>query len=176
MLAEPDVLCDFSGSKWGIACKLLYSLDRDHQIDRIVEGAKQIEACGADIGMVAVNVTNLISHDRYFGPMPGNPGRFFSFKEPKRAIEMLASDLQAIIDGLNHPKLMRRLSQGKQGELRVKTRAVIFFVQTAALVRGILTPLAIANWYRFREIIVGEEFFLPAFDDAAQTVVTHRIN
>jgi len=165
---NPDIRCLFSKIVWGIECKILYTYDQDNQIERIVEGGKQIEDSEVEFGIVAINATNLINHDRFFGPMPGHPGSYLNFPDPQNPMEMLRSLLDRIVKGVDGPKIVRRLTMDKEGEQRIKTRAVMFFAQTVASIRKAPTILSMVDWYNFRPLTVGEEDFLSSFKHACQ--------
>ena len=109
--AEPDVRCNHEGTRWGSACKILYTTIRDNQIDRIIDGAKQLESSTADLGCVVVNVSNSINHQRYFGPMLGNPAEFGSFRTAEIPLELLKEDLAGIVENLDRRSLVTRLTQ-----------------------------------------------------------------
>ena len=62
--ANPDVLGDFHGRRWAIACKAMHSRSAKSFRDRVVEGVAQIEASAADRGIVLVNMKNTVDHDK----------------------------------------------------------------------------------------------------------------
>jgi hypothetical protein len=174
-LDEPDILFTYNCNRWGLACKILHTTDSQHQINRIVEGAKQIESSSAEIGIVVVNVTNQIDHDLFFGPMPGctTSGTFKSFREPQRPVSLLQKQIQRFVFNIDKKQLDRRLIEDKHRNLRIKTRGVLFFAQTVASVCGVPSLLSMATWYFFRNIEVGQEDFLKRFNHSAQTASTY---
>jgi hypothetical protein len=176
-LDEPDIICIFNRNRWGLACKILYTDDSQHQIDRIVEGAKQIESSSADIGIVVVNITNQINHDLFFGPMLGcnTSGTFKSFREPQLPISLLKKQIQKFMLNIDKKQLNRRLIEDKHSNPRLKTRGVLFFAQTVASVCGVPSLLSMATWYFFRDIEVGQKDFLIRFNHSAQTALTYTL-
>jgi hypothetical protein len=176
VLDEPDVRCQFQNARWGLACKVLYSPDSDRQIDRIVEGAKQIERAPCDLGIVAVNATNLICHNNFIREIPDQPGTFYGFRHPQHAIGLLRVELGALTAAVAKRKTVERLGADKAGEPRWKTRAVVFFAQTVALVGRAPVILSMVNWYMFRAVHGNELSFLYGFNDAGQTAATHTVS
>lgn len=174
-LREPDVRCEFRDVDWGIACKNLYSRSASHQINRIVEGAKQVEGSGSELGVVAVNATSLIDRNRFLGPMPGRSGEFFSFTDEEVPISLLVQLLQHIVSLVDRISLIRRLTRTVEGADRLKTRAVVFFAQAVTSVRGAPMILTALNHLAFRTLTVGEEEFLNRLNHAAQTVMIHTV-
>jgi len=169
---EPDVLCNYEGTKWGSACKILYTSKRDNQIDRIVGGAKQLELSAANLGCVVVNVSNLINHQKYFGPMPGNSSEFGSFRSPEIPQGLLKEDLTGIVENLDKRSLITRLTTDLQtGEDRIKTRGVIFFAQTVCGVRAVPMLMTQCDWYVFRRIAGVESSYFNILNHFGQTTL-----
>jgi hypothetical protein len=171
---EPDVACTYNGARWGIACKVLYSNDSDHHIDRIVEGAKQIERAACDFGVVIVNVTNLVRHDLFVPDV--TPDTVLSIRDPKLAISALEGELRRITAGINREKTFRRVTEDKQGNARMKTREILVFAQTVAAVRRVLTVMSMVHALEFRAVSVGSDVFIDRLNHAIQTTVTHVVN
>lgn len=63
---NPDVLCEFGGESWGLACKTLNSTHPQTLLDTIEKGARQIAAAGVDHGFVVVNPVTIVPHDEFF--------------------------------------------------------------------------------------------------------------
>ena len=173
---EPDIACEFGGTRWGLACKVLYSRDADHHIDRLVEGAKQIEKAPCDLGIVVANVTNLIRHDRFMPESKRQSGVYGGLRDPEIAKEMLESALLALADGVNREKTFRRLTQDKAGAPRWKTRDIVLFGQTVVIVQGVATPLSMLYAPQFRFVSGDEQRFLERLNDAVQTATTHVVD
>jgi hypothetical protein len=57
---NPDILTEFRGRKWGIACKVLHSPNPLGYRNHLMRGAKQIEASVAETGIVAIGLKNLL--------------------------------------------------------------------------------------------------------------------
>jgi hypothetical protein len=60
---KPDVIGEFKGKKWGVACKVSHSESPLTFLERVREGIDQIEKSDAEHGIVIVNLKNLIPHD-----------------------------------------------------------------------------------------------------------------
>jgi hypothetical protein len=174
--AEPDVRCDYEGTKWGSACKILYTTNRDKQIGRIVGGAKQLGLSTAELGCVVVNVSNSINHQRYFGRMPGNPTEFGSFRSAEIPLELLKEDLAGIVENLDRRSLVTRLTEDLQtGEDRIKTRGVIFLAQTVCGVRAVPMLITRCDWYVFRRIAGVESSYFALLNHFVQTTLPEVI-
>lgn len=165
-LDEPDVRCRIGQSRWGLAAKVLYSSDPARHVQRIVEGAKQIENADVDLGLVALNASTLVPHDKFFRPLPG--GRVTFFEDPAVPVRMLAEFASAFINEIVRRRVVERLTQDRHGVARVKTRGVLLFLQTLTNLRGVFAPLTVAHFFRFREIDCGEQQFCLRFNRAAQ--------
>lgn len=134
VFAEPDIRCSYSGTSWGLACKVLYSPNRDAQIDRIVEGVKQIEGADTEMGAILVNVTNQVDHATFRRSLR----EAGVFRDPPSALTHLENAIHRFGMSLNTPTLRRRLNFEKSGKPRVKTTSVILYAQAMAVVgRGL---------------------------------------
>jgi len=60
---NPDVIGEYKGKRWGVACKVSHSENPLTFFDRVREGVDQIEKANVDHGIVIVNLKNLIPHD-----------------------------------------------------------------------------------------------------------------
>jgi hypothetical protein len=74
---NPDILCDFEGERWGIACKVLYTADSRRYRDVIRNGARQIERSDASRGFVCISLRNILDQrlllPRVGGQLQGMP-------------------------------------------------------------------------------------------------------
>jgi hypothetical protein len=62
--ANPDVITNFRGERWAIACKVMHSSLTKSLLDRVREGIKQINRCDkAENGLIAVSLKNVVAHD-----------------------------------------------------------------------------------------------------------------
>jgi hypothetical protein len=59
---NPDLLFDFEETRWGIACKALYTSKPERYRDSVIKGASQIERSEAQRGVVCVSLRNLLNH------------------------------------------------------------------------------------------------------------------
>jgi hypothetical protein len=60
---NPDVLGEYSGKRWAIACKAMHSRSAKTFAERVSEGVEQIERSPAVRGIVLVNMKNTIDHN-----------------------------------------------------------------------------------------------------------------
>lgn len=165
-LEEPDVRCRFENARWGLAAKLLYSTNRQQHIKRIVEGAKQIEDADVDLGLVVVNGSNLLNHDEFFSEL--RPTITTSFDDPRVPTALLTDAAKGFFARIDSGSLLRRLTQDGNGEARLKTRGILFFLQAVTRVKGAATIMTVCHFFKFRELLVGEETFWKKFHAAAQ--------
>ncbi|MBP6627865.1 MAG: hypothetical protein KA297_00450 [Kofleriaceae bacterium] len=68
---NPDLLFNFAGRSWGIACKRLYSTRPAAFRDTVTKAISQIERSPAEVGLVFVSLVNVMQHD-LFWPMEGD--------------------------------------------------------------------------------------------------------
>lgn len=60
---NPDIMFEFNGELWAIACKSLHSKSELTLFDRIEEGVEQINRSKANKGIVIVNFKNIIDYN-----------------------------------------------------------------------------------------------------------------
>jgi hypothetical protein len=63
---NPDVLFDYMGEKWGVACKVPNGQSAKTLFDNIKRAVEQIECCPATKGIVAISLKNVFDHDSLF--------------------------------------------------------------------------------------------------------------
>jgi hypothetical protein len=56
---NPDILLEYAGSKWGIACKAMHTENIKTLFERIEDGTRQINNSEAEKGIVIVNMKNV---------------------------------------------------------------------------------------------------------------------
>ena len=61
---NPDIMFDFQGERWAIACKALHSNNEKTLYDTIKKGTEQIKVSSADKGIVVVNFKNIIDRNK----------------------------------------------------------------------------------------------------------------
>jgi hypothetical protein len=89
---NPDLLFDFQGTRWGIACKALYTSKPERYRDSVIKGASQIEKSEAQRGVVCVSLRNLLNHSLFL-PRRGE----FLVGMPKDAARSLLGDEESRI-------------------------------------------------------------------------------
>lgn len=102
---NPDILTTLDGKRWGFACKTIHSLHPESLIANLKKGASQILRSKADIGVVTVNVKNVIKHSRYWYRMPGadtsdGAHAWSVFLDPQVPYDMLVHETQGIWNDL----------------------------------------------------------------------------
>lgn len=99
---NPDVLATIRGRRWGIACKVLHSLNPESVIQNIDKGIDQIEASEAEVGFVVLNLKNVIDHTRYWTILnldeweAGAEPVFSAFPDSMVPVEMLEVEVSNI--------------------------------------------------------------------------------
>lgn len=89
---NPDVILSYEGKKWTLAVKTLASKRNGQTIfDNIRGAAEQIDASGADVGMVVINAKNVIDHKRFWNGSP-------PFTGVDAATEALRGELRGLAD------------------------------------------------------------------------------
>lgn len=66
---EPDLICRYADSSWGLACKVAYGTPAQ-TAKGIRKGMRQIEGSAADLGIVVVQLTNRFPHDKMYDVDP----------------------------------------------------------------------------------------------------------
>lgn len=133
--AEPDVVGDYKGERFGVACKLVYTQKLNQQVNVIMNGVKQLEDSDCESGVVMVNVTALLQHDRIM-PAPtrrtedGDPiydgsTRGSVMTEIVRQLNVIASPLR------ESGELRSRIAFDRNTRrARTKAKAIFLFAQT----------------------------------------------
>jgi len=99
---NPDILADINGRRWGIACKVLHSTHPEGFIQHLEKGISQIERSSAEVGVVFLNLKNVIEHDRYWpilappDPASGGGATYGSFADPNAPFIMLNQEIRVI--------------------------------------------------------------------------------
>ncbi len=80
---NPDIMGDYAGHRWAIACKAMHTRNPKTFAERVAEGVEQIEHSAAQRGFVIVNMKNTVDH-RQFWPAVRDPesGDFIYFAFP----------------------------------------------------------------------------------------------
>lgn len=106
---NPDVLFTARGRRWGIACKVLHGRHPQGFVEHLTKGLDQIDASGAEVGVVAFNLKNVLMHDLVWplAPLDGvagaplTTGVWVSPEAPFRILltqmEHLAADLASYL-------------------------------------------------------------------------------
>jgi hypothetical protein len=158
LLDPPDVVFSMDGVRWSIACKMLRSASGRRQMDRVIEGAEQVEHHpDADRGVVLLNVTDALHHAPWSDPMP-----------LPASIEMFEAAMNEAVIGLDRRDLFGRFAR------RPKARSFMLFGQTMLNTGDTAMLTSIASWPRGVPQIgpdQGEVALIRALNDAAITLM-----
>jgi hypothetical protein len=90
---NPDVVVEFGGQRWGIACKVPTSANPESLAQNLDKAVSQVVEAGVHAGVVMFNLKNVIPPESYWKADPEDPTarRFVLVREPaelpKRAIK-----------------------------------------------------------------------------------------
>jgi hypothetical protein len=93
--ANPDLLATIDGTKWGIACKTIYSADARKYVDNVAHAVRQLCNAECDQGLVFLNLRNLIRHDQILRQL--DRSNFEVFEDESGVIERLDGEYRRII-------------------------------------------------------------------------------
>jgi hypothetical protein len=82
---NPDIMFEFNGIRWSIACKGLYALKPERYRDSVIKGAEQIQRSSAERGVVSVSLRNFINQKLF---VPRERGTFVVL-DPRHARELM---------------------------------------------------------------------------------------
>ncbi|MGE0711703.1 MAG: hypothetical protein AB7N76_26650 [Planctomycetota bacterium] len=175
---EPDIVMQYRGGTFGVACKVLHSDKPEKHIHRIVEGAKQLEGSACETGLVLVNVSALLDHGAFFqvaGADPDGVTRYLGLSSPDH-IEELKRQIDRIADAFTTKSMLERVTfDRKTGLPRNKTLAIGVVAQTVAGLHGAVPAVfTVVKPIRCRRIETVEEDFLTRLNHGAQTAFTYR--
>ncbi len=154
-MAEPDVVCEFQGKRVGLAAKVFYGSNDGQLLDKIQEGARQIQNQNVDQGFVVVNMVEQFPHERLF-----NVIREAGIAEAKVIFELVSGWVDAFL--VAHPvpfweQHLRGMS---------KLMSVMMFVPTILPLAGMPMPLP---YYRIHTFgLIGREDEALLFEQALQ--------
>lgn len=169
VLAEPDVLLRYHNYSVGLACKMIYTTNINNVANRIIEGAKQIESCHCDFGIVIANLSPTISHADFMFEKPGSPGIYWGFNNGEKAVDALGEKVNKFVLSMKRQPLIRRLSNDSVGNFRTRTRGIIYFAQTVVRIDGIPSLISYGLKDQFRNILSIESQFMDAYIQSAGT-------
>ncbi len=99
---NPDVLVTVSGRRWGIACKVIHTLQPESFIQNLDKGLAQIDASSAEVGVVIFNLKNVLRHEEYWtitNPerwTKGDAPQFGAFIDPDVPFQRLVRETQQV--------------------------------------------------------------------------------
>jgi hypothetical protein len=174
MMGNPDVTATFDRTKWGIECKVFYSKDRDTQAKAIIKGSNQVEESDVDLGIVVINVTPLIQHERYSVV----EGRQVSpsFPDPRVPDTMLRNEMENIVNELPWKKIEFHFARSSStGRTLHKTRSVLFTGQCTAIVTQIPTVISWPLHRKICQVHGPEEDFVDRFTREAAAIMRRPV-
>lgn len=174
---HPDIRCTFNSVDLGLACKVLYTKQSDKQINRIIEGAKQIEKSSAEYGSVLVYISNLIDRSYYLPKYPRKHGEFTSFKNANTVMQHLRNEASSIVNNINQKNLAERIRYDANLKTeRLKTRAVFFIAQIPTIAELNPTLLTSPHMIRVRNILSFEMDFVDKFNEVGLFLQSYSIS
>lgn len=133
---NPDVMGDFRGRRWAIACKALHTDHPKTFLDRVEEGVKQIEFSNAERGIVALNMKNTFSHDEVWPAAKLNGNYYYRcFKNINEAQASLSALSDKLFAGVI--ELVGRESAVYEHLFNGKKQAVPYIMLVYSTVVGI---------------------------------------
>lgn len=120
--------------EWALAIKTISSKQGQTIFERIKEGAKQIERCSAEKGMVVINTKNALDHDALWST---------EFSNEESALGALAKQLGSLVESANENRPQAEWDDLFKGKT---VRPVLFLGQTVVCLptsAGQKTPTAL---------------------------------
>lgn len=165
--AEPDITCEFEGTRWGIACKTFHSANPRTHLARLIEGAMQLEKADVQHGIVAVNLANLVPQALLLRMR--TDWDFSHGRDP--VLDMVSDFGRRIVNKIPEDELVRGLSLGTSRP-RDRTRAVQAFYPALIPVHGRAMLACATVLHEFRRVQHPMEVrFARAFNDALERAV-----
>lgn len=98
---NPDVLATLCSEQWGIACKVVHSLHPEAFIKNLKKGIDQIEASPASVGVVLINLKNVLDYENLWPIVTplggaGEPAEYAAFDSPEEPYNRLLLQMQHI--------------------------------------------------------------------------------
>jgi hypothetical protein len=102
---NPDILTTLDGRRWGFACKTIHSLHPEALVGNLKKGVDQILRSPAEIGVVTVNLKNVLNHSKYWYRMPeadspDGAHAWSVFPNAQVPYDLLVGEIRAIWDDL----------------------------------------------------------------------------
>lgn len=90
---NPNVVVEYEGKRWGLACKVPTSASRESLVQNLQRAAEQVVASGVDAGFPMFNLKNVIPPESYWRTDPEDP--------TERGFLVLAQPTQLLTKALN---------------------------------------------------------------------------
>jgi len=128
----PDLLCDFEGVRWGVACKVAYGSPNESACD-ITRGAMQLESSPCHVGVVVMRISDVFPHHQVPG-FDAERRMILSAPTPQHAFDLA----DRLADEVVGPIVAALGSQGAERLMKKhpKLQAVVFVGHTLAHVHG----------------------------------------
>jgi len=102
---NPDVLTTLPARRWGFACKTIHSLHPEALFGNLEKGVEQILRSDAEVGVVVVNLKNVLRHGRYWhrvpeADTPDGAHAWSVFPNPQEPYDLLVSEINGIWNDL----------------------------------------------------------------------------
>jgi hypothetical protein len=132
---NPDVIFDYDGKKWAIACKTIHTQSGEGLLALIDSAIEQIENSKAETGFVCLNFKNQIRHEDYWSPGPDgliSAQRVFASRDEfgHALLGEIREDFQRRLSGIESEAISAKFDGKKARPL------ALTFAQTAGVVKG----------------------------------------
>lgn len=180
---NPDVLARFGKALFGFACKVPHSPNGKTLFGNVRKAVEQINRSKADVGVVIMNLKNLLNHDDLWPILNetewknGAEPLFSGYLDSDDATNKLRSEVDQIVESIaseiSKEDLVETFFGGKA------LPAIVFYVPTVVGTvvggRPQLTSLGFLNMYEFGEIGADERIVLELLNDGFQLKQRLRI-
>jgi hypothetical protein len=165
---EPDVVFGFNGRAVGLAAKVLYSSEPNKHLERIAEGARQIDCSNVDEGFVVVNLVEQFPHAEMFRNLVD--GNVTTAGQAQHILNQWMWSFTAQYD---------LEAWGRRLKDKSKLLSVLFFLPTLLHIHERDMPLV--PYYRIHFVsIVGREARASAFEfalnESCQRVLSYSVD
>ena len=170
---NPDVMLTADGIKWGVACKVLHSPSAATLMNNIERAVDQIERSDAEIGIIAINTKNIISHEEVWplSPLDGIAGSKLTtsaWNDCSAPLLLVRSVVSALSTGLSEQFSLATLDEVFYGKRCLP--GVLFWSASATAVVVDAKPspcsVRIAEFVRIGLLSANDQLFLSRLSQA----------
>lgn len=142
---NPDVLATIGAKRWGFACKVAHSGNGKTIFDSISKGVEQIEVSPAEVGLVVVNLKNILRHDNYWSILnvdewrSGQSPVFSGYSSVDDAVDAMNQEVSGIEQQIRKDVDPGDLAETFFGKKSIP--AIAFYVATAITTVLLSSPI-----------------------------------